>query len=77
MTRKDATVFLQGKRDEGYLTFSTILELYEEDQEVPDNVLKYLYTKPEPKEYPIFTSAEGIERFNNVIKEEYVKQTKM
>lgn len=54
MTKEEAKVFLKQKMDEGYITQSTLLELYHDGEEVDEDVLELMYEKPKGREYVIY-----------------------
>lgn len=51
--------------------FRMIVDLYEDDEEIPVEIIKALYYVPKPKPYVMLMSAEGLELFNRMCKKYY------
>ncbi|MCE5225250.1 MAG: hypothetical protein LLG05_05255 [Porphyromonadaceae bacterium] len=68
MTKREALSYMEEKRKEGYLTHSLILEIYNDNDEIPDDILDLVCHLPEPpKNIIIFGSAAMINEFNKAV----------
>lgn len=50
-------------------THKMLLELYEDDEEVPNEFVELLYSPPKPEPYMVLMSAELLELWNNTLEE--------
>ena len=65
MNKLEAKVKLKELLDRGYLTHSLILEIFEDDEEIPPEYWNVLVTDPRELRRPIvlYTGQEGAEAF--------------
>ena len=61
MNKAEAKELLKQKSDEGYVTHSMLLNLYDDDEEIPEDMMPLLYHKPEPPKPYQFTFYCGID----------------
>jgi len=47
MTKKEVLKFSEEARRHGYITHDMLLRIYEDDEIVPDNVIRFLIYKPQ------------------------------
>lgn len=67
MTKAEWKIELEKKSKEGYLTHSMLLDIYEEDEEIPDYVQYVLYSWPEkPKPIIIYTGLNGMKQWESI-----------
>ena len=61
MTKQQAILYCQEKaKYEGYITHMMLLELYNDDEEIPDCVIDFICYKPKPRrDIQIFVGSEG------------------
>jgi len=57
----------------GYTTAEMILDLWENDEDIPDDYLELFIHKIEPRDYVIYTSAYGREMFYKALEDECKK----
>ena len=70
MNKLEALKYLKKKSKEWWITHSLLLELYEDNEEVPDEFLKLICYKPKPYEPTIIPMGSvGIEMFNKALKD--------
>lgn len=78
MTKQEATLVIKKKINEGYLTHSILLDLYEEDEDIPfkeeeECILWYKPTPPQP--IVIYIGLEGAKQWDKIW-EDSLKQFK-
>lgn len=66
MKKWEAIRYLEEKREEGYMTHSMLLELFDDNEEIPDEFLELACYIPEPPNTCVlyFGSLEGVKMFN-------------
>lgn len=70
MNKLEAKVRLKQLLDQGYLTHSLLLEIYEDTDEIPEYMWEFLVTDPRkepPRQFTICTGAEGAKALKEVI----------
>lgn len=69
MIGKEASLELEKKSKEGYMTHSLLLQLWKEDEEVPEYAEKLLWHPPEPpRPIEIYMGIEGMKHMNELFK---------
>lgn len=72
MKKAEVLKYCAEKAEEGYLTHLMILEIYNDDEEIPDEVVGLVCHPPEPpKQIIIFGSAEYIKNLNRTVEDFY------
>lgn len=72
MKKKEVLKYLKNKSKEGYLTHSKILDIYEEDSNIPQQVVNLICYIPEPpKSIELIMGSKAWRNFENVFKEEF------
>ena len=54
MTKKQALFRCKELSRYGYMTHTMILDIYDDDEEVPDDVLDLICYEPKPRDTPVF-----------------------
>jgi hypothetical protein len=49
MKKAEVRELLKVKASEGYITYSIMLEIYKDDEDIPDDMVNMLFTKPKEK----------------------------
>mgnify|MGYP003605306643 CR=1 FL=1 len=55
----------------GYTTAEMLLDIWNDDEDIPDKYLELFIHKVEPRDYIIYTSAYGAEMFEKMLDEHY------
>jgi hypothetical protein len=70
MNKIEAKEFLKRKLNEGYITHSTLLDLYGDTDDIPDNMLELMYSKPKPlRSITFYGSEESTKELDRMFKE--------
>lgn len=74
MTKKEVALKIDEKRKEGYIVHPSLLTLYKEDEEIPDEYLRedscLFWMKPElPKPYVMYLGEEGMKIMNDLFRQ--------
>ena len=65
MTKAEVIRYCKEKAEEGYLTHLLLLEIYNDDEEIPDEVVDLICHLPEPPK-PFVLLVGSIETMNNI-----------
>lgn len=72
MNKLAAIEYLKEKEQEGYVTHSMILDIYRDDEEVPEYVLALIVHDPlPPRVTNILTGLKGSEALEEALEDEY------
>lgn len=71
MTKQQALFYCKEKAEyEGCVTYTMLLDLYKDDEEVPDCVLDFICYPPQPSQgFYIYVGSEGLKMFNRAFEE--------
>lgn len=70
MKKYEVLRYCEEKAEEGWLTHKMLLEIFDNDEEIPDDLVDLICHKPEPlKSLIIYGSAEMIRQFNRAVEE--------
>lgn len=70
MTKREVLKYCEEKAKEGWLTHKMILELYDVEDEVPDDIIDLICHKLEsPRPLIVFGSVEGLKKFNQAVED--------
>jgi hypothetical protein len=54
MKKAEVRELLKVKASEGYITYSIILEIYKDDEDIPDDMVNMLFTAPQEEHMVIW-----------------------
>jgi hypothetical protein len=66
MKKIECLKFCKEARIHGYITHEMLLDLYKEDEEIPDEFIKLIVYKPKQYSPVIMTGIEGFEYFKSI-----------
>ena len=69
MNKAEVKKILKQRRKLGYVTHEMILDIYNDDEELPENILDLVSQKIEPKPILYFTSKEGLDAFHKALQD--------
>ena len=72
MKKKEALIKLKEFGDKGYLTHSVLLEIFEENEEIPGWAWEALVSKPQERVFTMVMGPKQLEEFERVL-DDYVK----
>jgi len=71
MNKLEVKEFLKVKLNEGYITHPVLLEIYKDDEIIPDDMLNIMYSIPKEREYVIFCGIELGKKINDMFLKDY------
>lgn len=72
MTKREVLQYMKEKRREGYITHSIMLNLYEDGEDIPQEMIDLMCHKPEPRrDIVIYGSAELCDLMNRAFRDYY------
>ena len=54
MTKQEALKYLTEKSDEGWMVHEFLLSIYDEDEDIPEDVIYLICHQPTPPQQPVF-----------------------
>ncbi len=73
MKKAEVLKYCAEKAEEGYMTHLMLLEIYNDTEEIPDDMVDLICHLPEPpKQIMMYGSDEGVKQFNEAV-EDFVR----
>ena len=69
MNKLEVKRILKQRRKQGYVTHEMILDIYNDDEELPENILDLVSQKIEPRRITLMTSFEGTKLLEEILNE--------
>ena len=73
MTKREVLKYCEEKAEEGYLTHTLLLEIFDDHEDIPDDIVDLICHKPQRNEPTILSMGEqGIQIFNQAVEDYFL-----